>query len=659
MFKQYLSRFLAQAWVFGLLAIPLAAHGQTLLSQGRPAVASSVQAPFVAANAVDGNTGTRWGSNFNNNEWIYVDLGATYNLSRVVLNWEAAYASGYQIQVSANTTTWTSIFTTTTGNGGIDDLAVTGTGRYVRVLCTVRATQFGCSLFEFQVFGTPVGTGTLLSQGHPAVASSVEAPFVAANAVDGNAGTRWSSAFTNNEWIYVDLGATATINRVVLNWEAAYGSGYQIQVSPNATNWTTIFTTTTGNGATDDLTVSGSGRYVRMLGTARATQWGYSLWEFQVFGTGGTNNNCAALPGAPTGLNASGVSSTSATINWTAPNPGANCTITNYLVFRNGAQVASSGGTSALINGLTANTTYSFTVAAVNGFGTGPQSGGLSVTTPVGTAAPIWQDEFDGAGQPNAANWNFLVGNGFDGVGFTGWGNGEWEWYRPENCFLRGGMLVLRADWLTTPMVIAGREWFQRSCRITTRGKRSFGVTPGRTTAIEARISIPSRIGTWPAFWGMGDSSDGTLTGSYNPPFDYADQMGTHWPSSGEIDILEHVNTVTQTTHNLFWDTRIGLQSVWCPTCVGANASTWPVADVTAFHVYRLERTTTEIRWYVDGVLVKTQSINDPTMADEFATQPFHIIMNLALAGSFPNAAPNVADFPLEMLVDYIRVYQF
>ena len=92
--------------------------------------------------------------------------------------------------------------------------------------------------------------------------------------VDGPS-TRWGSAFTNNEWIYVDLGSTTTISRVVLNWEAAYGSGYQIQVSDNATTWTTIFTTTTGNGAIDDLTVSGSGRYVR-IGTARATQWGYS-----------------------------------------------------------------------------------------------------------------------------------------------------------------------------------------------------------------------------------------------------------------------------------------------------------------------------------------------------------------------------------------------
>src|SRR5690606_1423473 len=66
----------------------------------------------------------------------------------------------------------------------------------------------------------------------------------------------------------------------------AYGSSYQIQVSPNASTWTTIYNTTTGNGGIDDLTgLSGTGRYVRMYGTQRGTQWGYSLWEFEVFGT--------------------------------------------------------------------------------------------------------------------------------------------------------------------------------------------------------------------------------------------------------------------------------------------------------------------------------------------------------------------------------------
>jgi len=82
----------------------------------------------------------------------------------------------------------------------------------------------------------------------------------------------------------VDLGATYNISEVVLYWEAAYGKSYQIQVSSDATNWTTIYSTTNGLGGTEDLTgLSGTGRYVRMYGTARGTVYGYSLWEFQVF----------------------------------------------------------------------------------------------------------------------------------------------------------------------------------------------------------------------------------------------------------------------------------------------------------------------------------------------------------------------------------------
>ncbi len=175
-----------------------------------------------------------------------------------------------------------------TGDGGTDDLAVSGTGRYIRMNGTQRATQYGYSLFEFAVNGTPPGGGgaTLPSQGRPTTASSTEnATFPAAGATDGNTGTRWSSAFSDPQWIQVDLGATHAVSRAVLNWEAAYGRACQLQVSSDATTWTTIWSTTTGTGGIQDLPVSGSGRYVRLICTQRATQYGYSLWEFQIYGT--------------------------------------------------------------------------------------------------------------------------------------------------------------------------------------------------------------------------------------------------------------------------------------------------------------------------------------------------------------------------------------
>ncbi|MEU4096255.1 discoidin domain-containing protein [Streptomyces sp. NPDC026673] len=126
------------------------------------------------------------------------------------------------------------------------------------------------------------GTGNA-AQGRPATASSAEnGSFTAPNAVDGNAGTRWSSAFSDPQWIQVDLGSSQTVCEVVLSWEAAYAKAYQIQLSANGTDWTTVASTTTGAGGTETRAVSGTGRYVRVHGTARATGYGYSLWELAV-----------------------------------------------------------------------------------------------------------------------------------------------------------------------------------------------------------------------------------------------------------------------------------------------------------------------------------------------------------------------------------------
>jgi eukaryotic-like serine/threonine-protein kinase len=133
---------------------------------------------------------------------------------------------------------------------------------------------------------SPVQPVVLLSQGKPATASSVEGyPWVAANAVDGNFNTRWSSAWSDPQWLEVDLEATYNLSKVVLYWEnPAYATAFQIQVSDNGTTWTAVYSTTTGTGGEQTVPVDATGRYVRMYGTHRATGYGYSLWEFQVFG---------------------------------------------------------------------------------------------------------------------------------------------------------------------------------------------------------------------------------------------------------------------------------------------------------------------------------------------------------------------------------------
>ena len=263
--------------------------GTTNIALNKTATASSYenQTTFPASAAVDGNTGTRWSSAFSDPQWLEVDLGSSQSVCGVTLNWEAAYAKSFQVQVSTDNVNWTSVYSTTTGTGGTQNLTgLSGTGRYIRMDGTVRATQYGYSLWEFQVFATSGGStcGTAnVALNQPTTASSLEnAGFTAAAATDGNTGTRWSSAFSDPQWLEVDLGSTKSICGVTLNWETAYATAFQIQVSPDNTNWTTIYSTAAGTGGIRALSVSGSGRYIRMYGTARATQYGYSLWEFQV-----------------------------------------------------------------------------------------------------------------------------------------------------------------------------------------------------------------------------------------------------------------------------------------------------------------------------------------------------------------------------------------
>ena len=194
----------AMAAMAALVALPLthtpAAAAETPLSQGKTATASSTEnAGTPASAAVDGDTGTRWSSAATDDQWLQVDLGATTSVTRVVLNWEAAYGKDYKIQISQDAGTWTDLKSVTGSDGGTDTLDVSGQGRYVRLQGVHRATQWGYSLWEFQVFGSASGTQAGCdsgndAQGRPASASSTEnAGTPASAAFDGDTGTRWSS----------------------------------------------------------------------------------------------------------------------------------------------------------------------------------------------------------------------------------------------------------------------------------------------------------------------------------------------------------------------------------------------------------------------------------------------------------------------------------
>ncbi|MGW6195650.1 discoidin domain-containing protein [Kribbella sp. NPDC055110] len=121
----------------------------------------------------------------------------------------------------------------------------------------------------------------------PVVASSIEpgTSFTADLAVDGQAATRWASGYDDASWLQVDLGTPTRLGKLVLRWEAAYGSAYRVQVSDDASTWTTATEVTDGDGGTDTLWLDATARYVRLQGIHRATQYGYSLYELEAYPT--------------------------------------------------------------------------------------------------------------------------------------------------------------------------------------------------------------------------------------------------------------------------------------------------------------------------------------------------------------------------------------
>jgi chitodextrinase len=243
-----------------------------------------------------------------------------------------------------------------------------------------------------------VAADTLLSQGKPATASSVEGSGLeAGKAVDGNSATRWASAEGHDpEWIRVDLGATASITRVKLNWEAAYGKSYKIQTSPDGSAWTDAFSTTTGNGAIDDLTLSGSGRYVRVYGTARGTAYGYSLWDLEVYGTTGGGTGDTTPPSTPGSLAVTATTSNSVSLAWNASTD--NVGVTGYAISRNGTEIATATGTTFTDTGRTASTSYTYTVKARDAAGnlSGASNAVIAITQAGGSgpAVPFGSHQF-------------------------------------------------------------------------------------------------------------------------------------------------------------------------------------------------------------------------------------------------------------------------
>lgn len=162
--------------------------------------------------------------------------------------------------------------------------ATTPPGYYMLFATNDQGVPSVASMVRFDAPPAPVN----LALNKPATASSVEAgtQFTPGNAVDGSTTTRWSSERSEDQWWQVDLGSATTIDTVVASWEAAYARTYEVQTSTDGVTFTTAATVTASAPGTQRTTFAPrTARYVRIKGVTRATAYGYSLWEVQVFGT--------------------------------------------------------------------------------------------------------------------------------------------------------------------------------------------------------------------------------------------------------------------------------------------------------------------------------------------------------------------------------------
>jgi PKD repeat protein len=134
-----------------------------------------------------------------------------------------------------------------------------------------------------------------LALNKPVTASSLEyGALTAANAIDGSITSRWSSQFTDTQWILVDLGASYSINQIKLFWEAAFARDFQIQISSDAVSWSILNSISNNTTLTNDIILDGTGQYIRIYCTKRATSYGYSIYELEVFGEPSTTRNSSA-----------------------------------------------------------------------------------------------------------------------------------------------------------------------------------------------------------------------------------------------------------------------------------------------------------------------------------------------------------------------------
>jgi beta-glucanase (GH16 family) len=302
-----------------------------------------------------------------------------------------------------------------------------------------------------------------------------------------------------------------------------------------------------------------------------------------------------------------------------------------------GAGSGAAGGTGGASGGATGAGGAGAADGAAGSGGTGAKDGGDGGD---GGALPgwvlTWSDEFDGpdGSAVDPSKWVHDIGGG-------GWGNSELEYYTDgtQNAVVQGGNLVITA---TTDGAASHTCSFPSSgpCKYTSARLLTKGQFSQKYGRFEARIQIPEGQGLWPAFWMLGANID-----------------AVNWPSCGEIDIMENVGREPSVNHG----------SLHMPAAGSTTADDQLTGMYTlsagaklgdGFHSYAIEWTPSSIKFFVDDVLYETQTPQTATGRTWEFDQPFFILLNVAVGGTFPGAPDATTAFPQTMKVDWVRAYQ-
>jgi beta-glucanase (GH16 family) len=247
-----------------------------------------------------------------------------------------------------------------------------------------------------------------------------------------------------------------------------------------------------------------------------------------------------------------------------------------------------------------------------------------------------WSDEFNGpdGSAVDPTKWVHDVGG-------TGWGNQELEYYTDgtQNAVVAGGNLVITA----TPVGASAYSCSYGTCSYTSARLKTQGLFAQAYGLFEASIQLPAGQGLWPAFWTLGDNIN-TVS----------------WPACGEIDIMEAVDSEPLLNHGSMHGPISPGSSTSYNLTATAPATTNELS--TSFHTYAIEWDPGTVRFFLDDVLYETQTTATLQQASPGAVwefdQPFFLLLNVAVGGTFPGAPNATTTFPQTMKVEWVRVYE-